>query len=381
MNPLSTSTLHIDLAAYRRNLQCIKGQIGAECNILPVVKANAYGHGVLPLAEAAIAEKVSTLAVATVAEGLELRSAYPAIPILVLVQPSDDELMPAIQNGLHLTLSDLNTAERVGELASKMNRIVSVHCEIDTGMGRQGFMLDAEPKAILKVTRISNVDIEGIYTHFPDADQDDATFTLYQIKTFGQQLKDLSDLGIPFETAHAANSAAILNHPTSYFDLVRPGIITYGVYPNNIVPEDTPFRPVASWTTRIVLVRDIPAGVDISYGRTYRTVNSERIAVIPVGYADGYPRALSNLAEVIIRGVRCPVRGTVTMNETMVDVSQVQNADVGDSVTLIGADGNERIRVEELAHKCDTIGYEILTGIGPQVARNYIQVTAMAETS
>jgi alanine racemase len=320
------------------------------------------------------------LAVATVAEGLELRDAYPDIPILVLVQPSDDELALAIQNGLHLTLSDLKTAERIGEIARKANRIVDVHCEIDTGMGRQGFQIDVEPKAILKITRISNVDIEGIFTHFPDADRDDSTFTLNQIKIFRQQLRDLSDTGIPFEMAHAANSAAILNHRTSYFNLVRPGIITYGVYPNNSVPEDTPFHPVANWTTRIVLVRDLPGGVGISYGRTYRTTSPECVAVLPVGYADGYPRALSNRGEVLIRGVRCPVRGAVTMNETVVDVSHVPNATAGDSVTLIGQEGNERIRVEELAEKCDTIGYEILTGIGPGVARDYHPAPSAVET-
>ena len=381
MNVPSTSTLRIDLNAYRHNLKCIQSMIGDECGIIPVVKSNAYGHGAIPIAEAAIHEKVPMLAVATVAEGVALREAFPDIPILTLLQPSEDELVAAIRNSLTLTLSDLKTAERAGELAGKSNRILSVHCEIDTGMGRQGFQLDAEPKALLKITRISHVDIQGIFTHFPDADQDDPTFTNNQIKHFRHQIKDLSRSGIPFEMTHAANSAGLLNYPTSYFDMVRPGILTYGIFPTNDVPQETPFRPVASWMTRIVLVRNLPGGVGISYGRTYRTSSPERIAVLPIGYADGYPRALSNQGEVIIRGVRCPIRGTVTMNETMVDVTHLPNVAVGDTVTLIGQEGSVRIRAEELAQRCNTIGYEILTGIGMHVRRVYHPQTQPTKSS
>lgn len=378
--PMSTSTLRIDLSAYRHNLQQIQQQIGDNCGIIPVIKSNAYGHGVIPIAHAALQEDVSMLAVGTIAEGLELREHFPKFPILILMQPSDDELPAAVQNNFRLTLSNLHTAEIIGELARKSNRIINVHCEIDTGMGRQGFQLDQNPNAIQDITRISHVDIEGLFTHFPNADSADPAFTLEQIRQFNQRLRALSDIGIPFEITHAANSAALIKYPESHYEAVRPGIITYGIQPNNNVPKDSPFRPIATWSTRIVLIRDLPENTPISYGSTYHTKAPSKIATLPIGYADGYPRALSNNADVLIRGTRCPVRGTVTMNETMVDITDLPHAAPGDPVILIGQDGDQTIHAEELAETCNTIGYEILTGIGPQVVREYHPTTPEIQT-
>ncbi|MFP6584272.1 MAG: alanine racemase [Candidatus Hydrogenedentota bacterium] len=371
MSAHATSTLHVDLNAYAHNLRVIQKMLENDCLIVPVVKSDAYGHGMVPIASRALQANISMLAVATVGEGLVLREAFPMIPILCLVQPSDDELMAGIRTGLRFTVSDLGTAERIGELAHKAKKIVAIHCEVDTGMGRQGFHLDESAKSMLKITRISNIDLEGVFTHFPVADARDESFTANQIRSFKQLLKQLARDGIPFEVGHAANSAAILNHPDSHFDVVRPGIITYGIYPDNVVPGDSPFEPVASWTSRIVLLRELPADAGISYGRRYKTTQQERIAVVPVGYGDGYPRALSNRADVLVRGQRCPVRGTVTMNQIMIDVTHVGGVAVGDTVTLIGEDGEQGIRAEELADRAGTIGYEIMTGIGPQVAREY----------
>lgn len=381
MIPLSTSILHIDLDAYRYNLHTIQRIVGDECSVMPVVKGNAYGHGAVELTGIAVDEGVDMLGVATVAEGVELRKAFPSVPVLVLLQPSDDELASAIKYGLRLTLSDLRTGEKIGDLAHDMKKIVDVHCELETGMGRQGFQLDSEPKALLKLTRISSLNIEGVYTHFPDADLADHTFTSNQIKKFRQLIGELLKSGIPYQVTHAANSAATLNHPSSYFDMVRPGIITYGLHPNNDVPPDFPFKPVARWTTRIVLLRDLPKGAGISYGRTYQTSGTERIAVLPVGYADGFPRRLSNKGEVIIRGKRCPVRGNITMNQVMVDVSHLPNVATDDTVTLIGKDGDESIRAEEIADLCGTISYEILTGISAGVRRVYSSDSADHGTS
>lgn len=367
----ATSTLYVDLDAYAENLRLVRDSLTDPCDLIPVIKSNAYGHGMIPIAERAVQEGVTMLAVATVGEGFELRERFPSLPILCLVQPDYDEVMSGVRAGLRFTVSDLATAERIGECAQKAKTIVAIHCEIDTGMGRQGFQLEGAAKSLLKLTRISNVDIEGVFTHFSVADTPDDLFTLSQIKLFRQLLKELSSDGIPFEMSHAANSAGVLYHPDSHLDFVRPGIITYGIHPNNDVPEDWPFRPVAQWCSSIVLIRELPGGVGISYGRTYKTSAAETIAVVPVGYGDGYPRALSNQAEVLVRGQRCPVRGTVTMNQILVDVSGVSGVCRGDGVTLIGRDGDEEIRAEELASLADTIGYEILTGIGPQVARQY----------
>ncbi len=372
MSTQSTSTLRIDLDAYHHNLKLIREQIGPDSDIIPVLKSNAYGHGMLAMAKSAMELNLPILSVASISESIELREAFPKTPILALLQPSDDELIPAIRNNITLTISDAATAERAGSLAQKLNTVVSVHCEIDTGMGRQGILLESATELLQQISRIPNVDIEGIYTHFPSADEPEDSFTVNQIRHFRQLLKEVSKDGIPYEIAHAANSAAILNYPNAILDLVRPGIITYGIHPTNSVPKDTPFRPVASWTSRVVLVRNLPGGVGISYGRSYKTERPERIAVIPVGYGDGYPRFLSNKGEVLIHGTRCPIRGRITMNEIMVDVNHLPSVAPGDSVTLIGQNGREHIRAEDLAEQCNTIGYEIMTGIASHVERLHV---------
>lgn len=371
MNDGSTSTLRVDLNAYRHNLITLREMLGPECALMPVVKSNAYGHGATPIAAQALRENVPMLAVATVKEGLQLRDSFASIPILCLVQPSADELMAGIRADLRFTVANLEIAQKIGEFAHKVKTVVSVHCEVDTGMGRQGFDVETAAEQLRNLTRIPNVDVEGVFTHFPVADDDDELFTANQIRSFRTILRDFSKAGIPFEFAHAANSAGVIDFPESHFDMVRPGIITYGVYPTNVVPENSPFAPVASWKTRVVLVRDMPGGVSIGYGRRYRTSEPERLAEIPVGYADGLPRSVSNRADVLIRGTRCPIRGTISMNQTMVDVTHVPGVIAGDTVTIIGKDGQEAIRAEELAEHAGTIGYEILTGITASVFREY----------
>ncbi len=290
----------------------------------------------------------------------------------MLVQPRDDELPLAVRHKLRLTLSDFATAERLGDAARKAHTVAPVHCEIDTGMGRQGFPVDKTVSDLRNLTRISNVDIEGIYTHFAMADRAEDPFTDNQLRTFRQIIKDLDKEGVPYEMVHAANSSGVLNFPQSAFDLVRPGLITYGVYPDGERPEDATFEPIMTWTTTTVLTRNLPGGASVSYGRTYFAPSPMRVAVLPLGYADGYPFYLSNKADVLIRGVRCPVRGRVTMNEMLVDITGVPEASVGDKVTLIGSDGGESITVEELAKRAETVPHNILTGISAHVTRDYI---------
>ena len=216
------------------------------------------------------------------------------------------------------------------------------------------------------------MDIEGVYTHFATADTPEDGFTEIQLREFKQLVRRLDADGVPYELVHAANSAAALFLPASQLDMVRPGLLTYGVWPGKERPADCPFRPVASWTTNVVLVRQVPAGSSVSYGRTYFAAAPQRIAAIPVGYSDGYPIQLSNKAEVLVRGKRCPIRGRITMNEILIDVTRVPEAVPGDKVTLIGAEAGETITVEELAAKADLVPHRILAGIGPRVARDYI---------
>jgi alanine racemase len=338
---------------------------------MPVVKANAYGLGAVPIARRAVEEGAQMLGVATVAEGIELREAGIEAPILVLVQTGKHEFEAAIRHKLRLSMSEFDLAEKLGDEARKAKSVVNVHCEIDTGMGRQGFGIEDAATELRDLTRISHVDIEGIYTHFANAEHPEDGFADQQLRAFRQLLRELDAAGVPYEMAHAANSAASLFVPSSALDIVRAGLITYGVWPGAERPSNCAFRPVASWTTRIALIHNAPGGSSISYGRTYFTPSPAKIAALPIGYADGYPVLLSNKAEVIVRGKRCPVRGRITMNETLIDVTGVPGASVDDTVTLLGADGNERITVEELAVAAGIPPHAVLTSVGASVAREY----------
>lgn len=362
----------VDLSAYAHNLEYIRFILPPGCGILAVVKSNAYGHGSVPIAERALKEGAAMLGVATVEEGIALRKAEITGKILVMGQPSADELPGAVEHDLRVTISDMAIAESLGELGRKANKVVPVHCKVDTGMGRQGFNIEDALSKLLYVTRVSHIDIEGVATHFPVADRADDAFTNDQMKAFKQLLKKLDKNGVPYELAHAANGAAIINYPDSAFDMVRPGLMTYGVWPTDTPPEKSPLRRVLRWETRVALLKDFAPGSSIGYGRTYITTSAMRAAVLPVGYADGYKYGLSNRAEVLIRATRCPVRGSVSMDQIVVDVSHVDRVAVGDVATLIGTDGDETITPQELAAHAHTIPYDILTGIGSRVRREYV---------
>lgn len=366
------SKLTVNLGHYAENLRTLRARLSENCGIMPVVKADAYGLGAIPIAKRAVAEGAAMLAVGSVADGVALRDAGIEVPILALVHTRDEDLALAVRHHLRLSISDFATAERLGDIARRAHTVTHVHCEIDTGMGRQGFLLEGAAAELRNLTRISHVDIEGIYTHFSTADTPEDGFAESQLRAFKQLIRALDADGVPYEMIHAANSAGALFLPASHLDIVRPGLVTYGVWPGKERPAECPFRPVASWTTNIVLVRQLPGGVSISYGRTYYTPGPQRIAAIPVGYADGYPQMLSNRADVIVRGKRCPIRGRVTMNEILVDVTHVPDAVPGDKVTLIGAEAGETITVEELAAKSELVPHRILAGIGPRVTRDYI---------
>lgn len=378
MSNTASSCAIIDLDAYAHNLGVVRRFTEDQAGIIAVIKANAYGHGLLPVARKAIETGVRMLGVAAVDEGIALREGGIDAPVLVMVQPASDVLEAILEYNLTLMVSDVATAERLGELAQRACRVVPLHCKIDTGMGRQGFGIETAADDLQYLTRISHIDIEGIATHFPVADTPEDPYIYNQIKTFKQLLKRLDRHGIPYEMAHAANSAAIVNYKGSTFDMVRPGLITYGVWPTAATPAPSLIKRVLRWETRIVQVRRIDPGASIGYGRTYTTPRSMRAAILPVGYADGYKHALSNRAEVLIHGQRCPVRGSVCMDQIVVDVSQLPDVKTGDTATLIGTDGQETITAEELAERARTIPYDILTGIGARVAREYLGELAPA---
>ncbi len=362
----------IDLDAYAHNMGVIRSFAGPRRGVIAVIKADAYGHGAVPVGRAALRAGAAMLGVATVQEAVLLREAGIDAPILVMVNPHADELDLIVEHRLTLMVSDIATARQLGELACEAGRVSTIHCKVDTGMGRQGFAADEAAGALQAISRITHVDIEGIATHFPSSDAPEDPFTLGQIKTFRQVVRQIEKIGVPFEFAHAANSAAIINYADSLFDAVRPGLISYGLWPMPETSERSPLRRALRWETHVVQVRELPDGASISYNRTFTANGPVRTAVLPVGYADGYRRHLSNNADVLIRGRRCPVRGSVCMDQTIVDVSALPGVRCGDTAVLIGSDGDETVTAEELARRAGTISYDILTGIGKRVVREYV---------
>ncbi len=373
MRKLAPSRVVIDLSAYAHNLAVVRNRIPEGCSIMAVVKSDAYGMGSVPVARRAVSEGVSMLGVTTIEEGICLRKANITAPILVMVQPLEEGLPALLEHDLRVMISNITLVERLGELARRDNRVVSVHCKIDTGMGRLGFPVAEAMDALRYLTRISPIDIEAIATHFPDADGPEAQFTVQQIAAFKQVLKQVNGAGIPYELAHAANSAGIVNFPDSAFDMVRPGLMTYGVWPNRGDSNATALRSVVRWESRVILIKEMKAGASVGYGRTYASKQRMRVAIVPVGYADGFRHALGNRADVLIHGKRCPVRGSVCMDLIVIDITGLDGVRVGDTVTLIGSDGEEVITVREMADHADTVPNDILTGIGNRVSREYLE--------
>ncbi len=372
MANVAPSKAIVDLDAYAHNLRVTREMLPPRCRMAPVVKADAYGHGLLPIARRAEHEGADMLGVATVEEGLELREAGVTAPVLVLVQPLTGAIEPAVAQDLRLTISDIAVAEKIGRHARCTHKVVPLHCKIDTGMGRQGISPDGAIAVLRELAQIENIRIEGIATHFPVADAADDPFTPNQIRVFAQLLQEIKRERIPCELAHAANSATLINFPDGCFDLVRPGLMTYGVWPTNSPPEESPLRAVLRWETRIIMVKEFDAGAGIGYGRTHITSAPTRMAVLPVGYADGYRHSLGNKAHVLIRGKHCPVIGAVSMDQIVVDVTAIPSVAVGDVATLIGTDGDAVITAADLAELAGTIAYDILTGIGNRVERVYL---------
>lgn len=366
------SRVVVDLSAYRSNLELVRRFSGANTALIPVIKSNAYGHGLEPIARAALDAGAAMLGVANVREGMSLRAAGIAAPILVLSAPARNELPLFIEHQFSLMATDVGLAEAMGVTACEANRVAPVHIKVDTGMGRQGMPVDDALENIQYIARITHIDVQGICTHFPSADIVEDDYTYGQIKAFRQLMKQVDKLGIPYEMAHAANSAAIVNYRESVFDAVRPGLITYGVWPTDAGTNQTLLKRVLRWETTIVQIRTLQAGATIGYGRTYTCPKATKTAVLPVGYADGYKYQLSNKGEVLIRGKRCPIRGAVSMDQIVVEVSALPDVGCGDVATLIGADGEDVITVEEMATRAGTISYDILTGIGPRVHRAYV---------
>lgn len=355
----------IDLKALSHNLKAAKEKAGKK-QILAVVKADAYGHGAVDISRHLIKKGVSSLGVAFTKEAITLREAGIETPILIFFDR--DNINECLEYDLTPVVFDLKTAQKISSAAFRKNRRLAIHVKVDTGMGRVGIRIDDALSEIVRIADLKNIMLEGLMSHFSEADLKDKDFAQLQLRSFLRLIKDLKKKNINFRYHHISNSAAVLSMPDAHCNMVRPGIMLYGY----AYPGVRGLKPVLTLRSRIILLKKVPAGTPISYGRTFITRRKSTIATIPVGYADGYSRKLSNNGEVLINGKRAPVAGRVCMDTIMVDVTDIPDVNYKSEVILIGRQGKEKITADDLAVRTGTIPYEILTSIGQRIKRIYV---------
>lgn len=360
----------VNLAALASNYRRLREAVGHGVGVIAVVKADAYGHGAAPVARLLEGLGVRGFGVATVEEGLELRAAGVRAPVLILGAAFGRDHAEVVAHELTPLVGDPGDVDRFAAAAAAAGRVrFGIHVKVDTGMTRLGVTAAGFDAFLTRCARHPSIRVDGLATHFASADEPDPAATEEQLRLFIGCLDRARAMGADPQVIHAANSAAALRFPRTRFDMIRPGILLYGSVPPQV--RDPGVRPVMSWHTRINALREVAAGTRVSYGGTLVLTRPSRIATIPVGYADGYPRALSNRAQVLVGGRRAPVVGRVCMDLSMIDVTDVPGVAVGDPVTLLGGDGEQGIRSEELASWAGTISYEILCGISRRVPRVY----------
>jgi len=373
LDKVGTKWAEIDLDAVSFNIEAIKRRVGPRA-VMAVVKADAYGHGAVEIARCAEKAGVRMLGVSSVDEGIQLRENFIDADILILGAPIESQSCDIINYNLTPTVSSWEFARRLNEDAGRLGRRVGVHICVDTGMGRVGPEAEQAVDFVKKVMRLENLEVSGIYSHFSSADED-YSFSHAQLERFTGLVKTLDREGIVIPYRHIANSAAVLELEESYFDMVRTGLLLYGIYPYGtpgVGEKKLSLKRVLSLKARVVYVKEVPAGTPISYGRTYVTKHRTRIATLPLGYADGFLRSFSNTGEVLIRGKRFTVSGNVCMDMMMVDVGR-HPVERGDEAVIIGAQGKEEITVYEMARKLRTIPYEVISLIGKRVPRLYFR--------
>ncbi len=366
--PARPTWLNIDMDAVAYNVRRLKTMVGDQVTLMAVVKANAYGHGAIPVSTTALLNGADYLGVASINEAIELREGGIDAPILILGYTPAWAASLAIRYNITVTLYDVNLARLFDRMGREMNATVKAHIKVDTGMGRLGILPEDSTAFFRALHKMENIEMEGIFTHFSVADED-SRYTIKQIGTFNNVVRPLVGAGFSFKYVHAANSAGILNFPEAHFTMVRAGIAMHGLNPSSQVrvPED--FRPALSWKTTIAQVKSLKEGSYIGYGNTYQTEGAQKIAVIPVGYADGFRRSPRNWGEVLVQGQRAPLVGRVSMDQTMIDVTHIEDVKIGDEVVLIGEQGGDHITATEAATKLGTVNYELVSTILARVPR------------
>ena len=360
----------IDLSAISHNIGEIRGIIPKKTKIMTVVKANAYGHGAVEVSKAAMSSGIDYLSVATVSEALELREAGISAPILVLSEAPIDAAKEIISASLTQTVYSIELAKALSAEASMQGKIANIHIKIDTGMGRIGVSADGAVPLIIEINKLDNLFIEGIFTHFAKADDISGDYTKKQLDEFVRVIGEVESNGFKIPLKHAANSAATLYFPESHLGMIRIGLAMYGLYPPFAKNRPLDLRPALAFKTGVVYKKRVREGTALSYGCTYVTDKETTIVTLPVGYADGLPRSLSNRGKVLIHGKRYPIVGAVCMDLTLADVGD-DAIEFGDEVVMIGRQGKEEISVDEVAELEGTISYEVICGIGKRVPRIY----------
>ncbi len=361
----------INMDNLRFNIDKMKSGIKDDMKVLAVVKADAYGHGAVGVSQR-IRDMVDYFGVATIDEAMELRNAGITEPILIIGYTDSEDFLKLIDYDITQAVYDVSECERLSQVAVAAGTKIKVHIKVDTGMGRIGFPWDeAGVEQALKLKCMPGLEIEGIFTHYAKADEADKTYSYMQKERFLSFIQGMEDGGVTFAIKHIDNSAGTMEIDDDEFDMVRLGIVTYGLYPSEEVDKSIEIKPVMSLISHVSHVKTVQAGTAISYGGTYVADSDRRIATVTVGYADGYPRAQSNLGRVIVRGEYAPIVGRVCMDQLMIDVTDIPEVSVKDEVILIGGTGDKYISVEEVAQYANSFNYELVCHIGRRVPHVY----------
>ena len=364
----------IDLDAFEENFKKIKALVRPGAMVTGVIKADAYGHGAVEIGKVLLEQGVDRFAVATLSEAVQLRKVFKEVPILILGYTPTYAADEVIENNIIQTMYNADEAGIFSERAKKLDKKLKVHIKIDSGMSRLGFQanLDSVEK-IIKISELPNIEIEGMFTHFAVADEVDKEYTYSQYEKYEFMVNSLKARGLEIPVKHVSNSAAIMDLPEMNMDMVRAGIILYGLYPSDeVIKERIDLKQVMSLKAEVSHVKELEAGRGVSYGLKYVTPGKRKIATIPIGYADGYTRMLSGKAEVLVKGVKVPVVGRICMDQCLIDVTGA-DVKIGDEVILFGSDGTNTISIDEVARKLGTINYEITCMISKRIPREYVR--------
>ena len=362
----------IDLEAIRQNVRSFKRHVGAAVQIYAVVKANAYGHGAVPVAKAALEAGAARLAVHRLTEGIELRQAGLTAPILVMGYTPPAGAQTMVEWDLTPSCITTEFAQALSTQAAAQGKTIPLHVKVDTGMSRYGLFPAEVMPFLTAIAKLPAVSIEGLFTHFATADASDQTWVRQQITTFDQVIASIQASGMDIPIIHAANSATTMKLPQAHYNAVRPGISMYGMNPSSEWEPVFDLHPALTLKSTVSRVRELPTGAGVSYGRTFVTNRPTTAALVPVGYGDGYHRILTNKGVVLVRGKRAPIIGRVCMDQFVVDVTGIPGVQQDDEVVLVGRQGDERISAEEIGRLAGSINYEVTTGLLPRVVRKYI---------